>query len=204
MMRTRAWISGFGLAALCGSVFAVVACGGGGDSNGGNGGSSAKGGTTSTGNGGTTSTGNGGTTSTGNGGTTTSNGGSTSTTNGGSSTAGAGSDGPFTCKGTAATCNSIGDFPTTTGQVWGMGDFTGGISVFGSGLMRDTTTTALHITGMVTNYGYGFNLWFTNCSKLSPSTGISFKIGRTASSGTSDRLPAPNQLHLSLAGLAHG
>ena len=39
MMRTRAWISGFGLAALCGSVIALVACGGGDDNNGGTGGS---------------------------------------------------------------------------------------------------------------------------------------------------------------------
>lgn len=184
MMRTRAWISGFGLAALCGSVIALVACGGGDDNNGGTGGSGnqGKGGTT-TGSGGTT---------TGSGGATTGSGGAS--TAGSTGTAGAGTTGPFACAGKAANCSSIGDFPAGSGQVWGSGDFSGGISVFGAGLMRDATKTdALHITGPVKNYGYGFNLWFTACSNISAFTGVSFKISGTAgTANTIDFQPQTN------------
>jgi hypothetical protein len=108
-------------------------------------------------------------------------GGTAGATTGGTAGAMAGSSGSggaaggsgFSCKGTMATCNAIKDFPVDPGQ-WGSGDFHGGVSVFGAGVTRDASTTEVHITGMVGDYGHGFNLWFSFCSDLSAFTGVSF------------------------------
>jgi hypothetical protein len=63
---------------------------------------------------------------------------------------------------------------------WGSGMFTGGITVFGTGLTRDATTTdGIHVTGMVSGYGFGFGLYFSTCSDLSKYTGVSFKVKGT-------------------------
>jgi hypothetical protein len=92
----------------------------------------------------------------------------------------AGSSGPFACKGTTPTCNTISQF----GE-WGSGDFHGGASVFGAGLTMDTAdTSSLHVTGMVGGYGHGFNIWFTYCSNLSMSTGITFTLRGTSGAPT--------------------
>ena len=128
------------------------------------------------------------------------------TTTGGSSTGGAGSSaggaagsggagggaaamGPYACKGDVANCGVIADFPMGSAQAFGNSDFSGGISVFG-GLTRDTAVTdAMHITGMVDNYGKGFNIWFTYCSNLSAYGGIEFKV-----TGTTGHATAPNTI----------
>jgi hypothetical protein len=99
----------------------------------------------------------------------------------GSGTAGGSDMGPFTCPGVAANCNHFASFPISTAQCFGTGDFTGGISVFGAGITRDPNDLAhIHITGMVTGYGHGFNVWFTSCSDLSAYTGVSFIMTGTA------------------------
>jgi hypothetical protein len=101
---------------------------------------------------------------------------------GGASGAGGGAAaaGPFACDmPKVANCNQINDFSTSSAQSWGMGDFSGGVSVFGAGIMRDTDTTRLHITGMVMGYGHGFNLWITYCSDLSAYTGVQFTLSGT-------------------------
>lgn len=192
MKLSRAWVGGFGFASLAG-VLVLAACsddgGGGGGGNNNNtagsvgttggmvgtagtpsfGGSPASGGAPS---GGDTATG----------GTPAQPGAGTG--GGGDPTAGsgntAGAEG-FACAGKAATCAVVTDFPKADVQVFGKGDFGGGFSVFGAGLMLDTTTTdALHVTGTVNNYGHGFNIWFNVCSSLAGFTGVSFKLGGTA------------------------
>ncbi len=108
---------------------------------------------------------------------------------GGAGAAGAsgsgGSTGPFTCKATPAECNMITDFPVAPGQ-WGLGDFHGGVSVFGTGLtrMEETDTTKLHVAGTVAGYGRGFNLWISYCSSLTAFTGITFTASGTSASAT--------------------
>jgi hypothetical protein len=101
----------------------------------------------------------------------------------------------FMCKGTMTTCNAISDFPVDPGQ-WGSGDFHGGVSVFGAGVMRDATTTGLHVTGMVGDYGHGFNLWFTYCSDISAFTGVSFIVKGTAGMPTATDMPNIVQFQL--------
>jgi hypothetical protein len=94
----------------------------------------------------------------------------------------------------AANCGAINDFPNATAQSWGSEDFSGGISVFGSGIQRDSTTTAsLHVTGMVAGYGNGFNLWLTWCSTFAAYTGITFTL-----SGTTTDAMTPNTLSFEL------
>jgi hypothetical protein len=110
--------------------------------------------------------------------------------------AGGGTAGPFTCTmPVASNCNSITNFPVSTAQTFGtadmgdVGNFSGGVSIFPSGMattiMRDTNTAALHVTGMVSGYGVGFNIWFTHCSTLAAHTGIQFTISGT----TTDMAP---------------
>ncbi len=99
-------------------------------------------------------------------------------------TGGAGPTGPYACRPTPATCGQINDFSTLTAASWGSGDFTGGVSVFGSGVTRDTTASALHVTGTVTGYGHGFTLWFSRCSSLAAYTGITFTLSGTTASAT--------------------
>jgi hypothetical protein len=113
----------------------------------------------------------------------------------GASGSGGAGTGPFTCKGTVATCNAITDFAVPPGQ-WGSGDFHGGVSVFGEGIMRDPATDALHITGMVAGYGRGFNLWFSYCSDLSAFTGVSFIARGTAGMPTATDMPNIIQFQL--------
>jgi len=93
----------------------------------------------------------------------------------------AGAGGPFACQGTAPTCSTIAQFAE-----WGMGDFHGGASVFGSGLTQDMSDLGvLHVTGMVGGYGHGFNIWFTFCSNLSTATGgITFTVRGTTGDAT--------------------
>jgi hypothetical protein len=114
---------------------------------------------------------------------------------GGASGSGGAGTGPFTCKGTVATCNAITDFVVAPAE-WGIGDFHGGVSVFGEGVMRDPATDALHITGMVGGYGRGFNLWFAFCSDLSAFTGVSFVARGTAGMPTATDLPNIIQFQL--------
>jgi hypothetical protein len=106
------------------------------------------------------------------------------TASGGAPAAGAGGGaaaaGPFACKGSAATCNTYENFATSTAAWWGSGEFNGGFSVFGEGIMRDTADTSqVHITGMVAGYGRGFNFWFSFCSDLSPFMGVTFTVNGT-------------------------
>lgn len=183
-MRTRAWIGGFGLAAVCGSVLALAACSSNDSNGGGSGGANnAKGGGTSS-SGGSTST-SGGTTSS-SGGTSSSSGGSSSSSGGSSSSSGGSNGGGsagmsgFACAGKVADCAVISDFPTTANMaVWGGTDFGGGITTF-NGVTRDNTKAdALHMTGVGNKYG-GFGIWFNSCSDLSQYTGVSFKISGSA------------------------
>lgn len=209
----RTWKIGATGAVLVG-VALLAACSGSGEDDDGNGGkgSGASGGTggatggtggTTGGTGGTT----GGTGGTGGatGGTGGSVGGSAGMATGGTAGAGAGAGGasggsggaagPFMCKGSVATCNVITDFAPDPAQ-WGSGDFHGGVSLFGEGIMRDPTTTELHVTGMVAGYGRGFNLWFTYCSDLSAYTGVSFIAKGTAGMPTATDMPNIIQFQL--------
>jgi hypothetical protein len=130
-------------------------------------------------------------------------GGTAGATTGGTAGSAAGSAGSggaaggmgFTCKGTMATCNAITDFAVPPGE-FGSGDFHGGASVFGAGVMRDMTTTELHVTGMVTDYGHGFNLWFAFCSDISAFTGVSFVVKGTAGMPTPTDMPNIVQFQL--------
>ena len=99
---------------------------------------------------------------------------------GGSATAGASNGGPFTCAGSEANCDSWTTFSQATTTSWGAGAFTGGVTTFGAQLTRDSATNAIHVTGTVDDYGYGFGLFFLNCSDLSAYTGVSFKLSGTA------------------------
>jgi hypothetical protein len=112
---------------------------------------------------------------------------------GGSAGSGAGSGGAamgFACDmPKTPNCGAIADFPNSTSQTFGNADFSGGASVFGAGISRDMTTGGLHVTGMVTGYGHGFNIWFTLCSTLEAYTGVEFKV-----SGTTGDTVAPNTI----------
>jgi hypothetical protein len=176
-------------AALLGATFLVVACSdspeddGGGD-NGGGGTGPAMGGVSGTGQGGTgAGTGGsvtGGTPGTGGGvtGGTPGTGGSGGAATGGGG--GAAAMGPYACAMNTPNCGQIGDFSTATAQSFGNSMFSGGVSVFGAGITRDMNdTTKLHITGMVTGYGHGFNIWLTACSTFEAYTGITFTISGT-------------------------
>jgi len=101
---------------------------------------------------------------------------------GASGAAGGGAAGPFVCKGTTPTCSAVTQFAE-----WGSGDFHGGASVFGAGVTQDMTDlSVLHVTGMVSGYGHGFNLWFTFCSNLTTATGgVTFTVRGT----TADAMP---------------
>jgi hypothetical protein len=93
-----------------------------------------------------------------------------------------------------ANCGAINTFSTTALRSWGSGDFTGGVSVFGTGIVRDSTTTAeLHVTGTVAGYGIGFNLWFTSCSSLAAYSGITFTL-----TGTTTDVMAGNTMQFSV------
>ncbi len=169
---------------------------GGGDSGGGGSSGAAgsiTGGTSTGGVSGTGPTGGGGTTAGGTSGGTTPTGGTGGAQGGASGSGGNGGGaaamGPYACKGDTANCGVISEFPATTSQAFGNADFSGGFSVFG-GLTRDMTNTgAFHVTGMVDNYGKGFNIWFTYCSNLVAYGGIEFKV-----SGTTGHATAPNTI----------
>ena len=92
---------------------------------------------------------------------------------------GASNGGPFSCGIARASCNSWTTFSQATTTSWGTGTFTGGVTTFGAKLKRDTATNAIHVTGTVDDYGYGFGLFFLNCSDLSAYTGVSFKLSGT-------------------------
>jgi hypothetical protein len=101
-----------------------------------------------------------------------------------------------------ATCNFITEFSTATAASFGMGDFTGGITVFGTTASTATTpayardmsnTESIHVTGTVTGYGFGFGLWFAACSDLSAFNGVEFTIG-----GTSGHATKPNAVELQI------
>jgi len=103
----------------------------------------------------------------------------------GASAGGAGSMGPFTCAGTMANCNSWTAFQQSTMNSWGTGMFTGGITTFPPTFTRAAGTDSIHMSGMVTGYGFGFGLYFSDCSNLSAYTGVSFKVsGTTNASAT--------------------
>lgn len=178
---------------------------------GGGSGTGTTGGTGGSGN--TAGTGTGGTGTAGTGGTTAGAGGSTAGTTaaggagaGGTAGAAAGSGGAggmqgFACAGKMASCNFITEFSTATAASFGSGDFTGGITVFGSTAATATTpayarvdtddTGKIHVTGTVTGYGFGFGLWFAACSDLSAFTGVEFTIG-----GTTTHATKPNAVEL--------
>ncbi len=112
----------------------------------------------------------------------------------GASAGGASSTGPFTCAGVMANCDSWTTFPQSTTNSWGSGMFTGGITVYGAGLTRVADgTDSIHITGMVTGYGYGFGLYFSTCSNLSKYTGVSYKVKGNAAT-TSAILQVPTNV----------
>ncbi len=136
------------------------------------GGTSSHTGGTSSSTGGTSSSTGG--TSSSTGGTSSSTGGTSSSTGG---TGGGSATGPFACAGIMGNCDTWTTFPQSTTNSWGSGMFTGGITVFPGTFVRDATgTDAIHVTGMVTGYGFGFGLYFSACSDLSKYTGVSFKV----------------------------
>ena len=90
--------------------------------------------------------------------------------------AGAGAMGPFACPGTLPTCDRYTNFAVTSDISWGSGAFTGGVSVFGSGLYRVYDTTQIRVVGTVDDYGNGFVIWFTTCSDLRSATGVFFTL----------------------------
>ncbi|HEX6274185.1 MAG TPA: hypothetical protein VFZ53_14150 [Polyangiaceae bacterium] len=98
--------------------------------------------------------------------------------------------GPFLCDMPKTPhCGQINDF-TTASPAFGNDTFSGGVSVFGMGITREAANTgAIHITGMVTGYGHGFNIWFSYCSSLAAYTGITFTVN-----GTSAAMPMPNTI----------
>ncbi|HEY1537214.1 MAG TPA: hypothetical protein VGF76_24505 [Polyangiaceae bacterium] len=101
----------------------------------------------------------------------------------GLSIAGASSSGPFNCaKGNIANCDTWSTFSHATTTSWGSSVFQGGVTTFGANLTRDPASSAIHVSGTVDNYGYGFGLFFLNCSDLSAYTGVSFKLSGTAGS----------------------
>src|SRR5450432_1065734 len=88
-------------------------------------------------------------------------------TTGTAGSAGASSTGPFGCTApAAANCNSWTTFAQSTTNSFGNGMFVGGITTFGTTLVRDTSTDNIHVTGMVDGYGYGFGLYFQTCVDL--------------------------------------
>jgi hypothetical protein len=184
----------------------VVACGrsnvwfrgdayeGGGDEAG-RGGSAGKGGLTTGGTGGLVSTGGsgggGGSGNFGNGGTL-STGGFPVGGSGAFAGAAAAGPGPFACAGVKASCDSFTNFSTLATTTWGLGAFTGGVSVFGSGLMY-TDGANVHVAGAVNDYGSGVILWFTNCADLSAYSGVSFTVsGYTTFTGSVEFMPLTN------------
>ena len=99
---------------------------------------------------------------------------------GGSFPMGGASGGPYACPGVEATCDAFHDFPLDVSEVtWGNGAFTGGIAVFGD-IVRESDSTGLHVTGTVSGYGSGFNLWFTRCSDISAYSGVLMTLTGTA------------------------
>jgi hypothetical protein len=115
-------------------------------------------------------------------------------TTGGSSTGGAGgvagnagagggaaAMGPYGCATPqVANCGAVSDFPIASGQTFGNMMFSGGMSVFGDGITRDMMNTGgLHVTGMVSGYGRGFNIWFSLCSSLQMYGGVEFIVSGT-------------------------
>ena len=109
-------------------------------------------------------------------------------------TAGATGMGPYACDmPKTANCGAITDFSTSFAQSWGSGDFSGGVAVFGEGIVRDTATGSLHITGTVAGYGHGFILWFTFCSTLAAYAGITLTV-----SGTTTDATTPNTIHFEI------
>jgi hypothetical protein len=99
----------------------------------------------------------------------------------GISAAGSSSSGPFMCaKGNKANCDTWSTFSQATTTSWGSSVFQGGVTTFGAKLTRDPASSDIHVSGTVDNYGYGFGLFFLNCSDLSAYTGVSFKLSGMA------------------------
>jgi hypothetical protein len=183
----------------------VVACGrsnvwfpgdayeGGGDAAG-RGGSAGKGGLTTGGTGGLVSTGGsagaGGSGNFGNGGTLSTGGFPVGGSGAFAGAAGAG-PGPFACAGVKASCDSFTNFSTLATTTWGLGAFTGGVSVFGSGLMH-TDGANVHVAGTVSDYGSGLVLWFTSCADLSAYSGVSFTVSGTTTFTYVEFMPLTN------------
>ncbi|HTQ02353.1 MAG TPA: hypothetical protein VMI54_00800 [Polyangiaceae bacterium] len=90
--------------------------------------------------------------------------------------AGMSGQGPYACAHVSPTCDTFTNFSTDTGQTWGIGGFTGGISVFGAGITRDTAEDRIHVTGTVTDYGEGIGIYFTSCANLSGYAGVYFTM----------------------------
>jgi hypothetical protein len=175
-VASKAGLVGFAL--VCGASAAeLAAC----SSSGGSSGSTSTGTAGATGHGGATGTA-GATTGTAGAATGTA-GAATGTAGAATGTAGAGgasATGPFACTAPPmATCNTWTTFGATGANSFGSGTFLGGITTFGTTLMRDTSTDNIHVTGTVDSYSYGFGLYFQNCVDLSAYTGVSFKIKGT-------------------------
>jgi hypothetical protein len=121
----------------------------------------------------------------------TSTGGGAGSSAGGAAGGGGGGAMGFACTDPdVANCGQINTFPNSTSQTFGNSDFSGGVSIFGDGITRDTASTdALHVTGTVAGYGRGFNIWFTLCSSLAAYGGVQF----TVSGMTTDAM-APNTI----------
>ena len=108
-------------------------------------------------------------------------GGSSTAGGAGMSVAGSTSSGPFNCaKGNIANCDTWSTFSQAATTSWGSAVFQGGVTTFGAKLTRDPASDAIHVSGTVDDYGYGFGLFFLNCSDLSAYTGVSFKLSGTA------------------------
>ncbi|HWA72473.1 MAG TPA: hypothetical protein VG937_09070, partial [Polyangiaceae bacterium] len=178
MMRTRAWIGGFGFAALCGSVLSIVACSSGDDGTpAATGGSSGHTGGTSGNTGGT----NPGTTGGTNPGTT---GGTNPGTTGGTNSGGAGG-GASACMTSKLTDSLITDFEAadsdTTSPDYNFGKapgWIGGTYVYPSpDLTNSFTNKDWAVSGKVGTYS-GFGIWVGKDTQFDASgfTGIQFDV----------------------------
>ncbi len=95
--------------------------------------------------------------------------------------AGAG-PGPFACPSVPVTCDTFTNFSTAAFTTFGSGTFTGGVAVYGEGLVH-TDGPEIHVTGTVSDYGSGILLWFTHCSDLSAFEGVTFTADGSTSFG---------------------
>jgi hypothetical protein len=99
--------------------------------------------------------------------------------------------GPFACVGVKASCDSFSNFSSVATTTWGFGSFSGGITVFGSGLMH-TDGASIHVVGTVSDYGSGIVLWFTNCADLSNYSGVTFTVSGSTFTNSVEFMPLMN------------